>query len=134
MGSEMCIRDRPEVEHAFRGGDSYSGYTFGRSWRAAREWFGYELNGHGETSLQLRLTHWGQAWSPLAYTVEINGQEVGDVNVSGREGENFIDHHVEVPAQVSTAGPMQVTFRAQPDSPVPPLYEIRLIRPKYLPD
>ena len=125
---------QPEVEHAFRGGDSYSGYTFGRSWRAAREWFGYELNGHGETSLQLRLTHWGQAWSPLAYTVEINGQEVGDVNVSGREGENFIDHHVEVPAQVSTAGPMQVTFRAQPDSPVPPLYEIRLIRPKYLPD
>ena len=120
---------QPEVEHAFRGGDSYTGYEFGRPWRAARDWFGYELNGQGKTSLKLRLTHWGQAWNPQTYAVEINGVEVGSVTATGREGESFVDYHVNLPPEISTNAPLKVVFRAAPDSSVPPLYEVRLIRP-----
>lgn len=119
---------QPEVEHAFRGENTYTGYEFGRAWRAAHDWFGYELNGRGERSLQLRLTHWGQAWQPRTYAVEINGKEVGVVTVSGREGEDFVDYHLKLPPDISTDHPLQVIFRASPDSSVPPLYEVRLIR------
>jgi uncharacterized protein len=120
---------QPEVEHNFRGEDTYTGFEFGRAWRAANDWFGYELNAQGEASLQLRLTHWGYAWQPRTYQVEINGMVAGTVNVSGRDGENFVDHHVTIPAEVSTDAPLRVIFRAAPDSSVPPLYEVRLIRP-----
>lgn len=121
---------QPEVEHNFRGEDTYTGFEFGRAWRAANHWFGYELKAQGEDSLQLRLTHWGQAWQPRTYEVEINGIAAGAVNVSGREGENFVEYHVAIPPEVPTDEPIQVIFRAAPESSVPPLYEVRLIRPQ----
>lgn len=121
---------QPEVEHAFAGGDSYTGYEFGRPWRAANDWFGYTLNPRGESELTLQLTHWGQAWQPRTYTVEINDTVIGTVDVSGRDGENFIEYPLTIPARIARDQPLRVIFRAEEDSNVPSLYEVRLIRPE----
>jgi DUF1680 family protein len=117
---------QPEVEHRFAGGDSFTGHEFGRSWRTANDWFGYELNPRGEKNLTLQLTHWGNAWRPEDFTVEINGSVIGTVPVSGKQGENFIVYSLAVPADADV---LRVVFRPAPGSPrVPPLYEIRLVR------
>lgn len=122
---------QPEVEHNFSGGDSYTGHEFGRPWRAANDWFGYDLNTHGETNLTLQLTHWGNAWRPENFTVEVNGVTLGTVPVSGKQGENFIVHSLAVPGDIATApGLLQVRFRpADGSQRVPPLYEVRLVQP-----
>ena len=95
-------------------------------WRAANDWFGYELNARAEENLTLQLTHWGNAWRPEDFTVEINGAVVGTVPVTGTQGDKFIVHSLAVPAETDV---LRVVFRPAPGSPrVPPLYEIRLVR------
>ena len=123
---------QPEVEHHFTGGDTSTGHEFGRSWRAAKDWFGYELFARGETGMELQLTHWGNAWRPEDFTVEINGTVLGTVRVSGKQGEAFIVQSLAVPAalvQAAGTGPLRVIFRPAPGSArVSALYEVRLVR------
>jgi DUF1680 family protein/beta-xylosidase len=123
----MPGEQQPEVEHDFTGGDSWSGNSFGRSFRAANDWFGYALNADAESALELQLTHWGNAWQPASYTVEINGQPIGTIEISGKDGERFIAKTLPVP--VSAVGStMKLTFRGTEASPgVPALYEVRLV-------
>jgi len=125
---------QPEVEHNFTAGDSSSGSQFGRSYRTAKDWFGYELNAHREPALALQLTHWGNAWSAEAFTVAVNGTIIGSVAVPGNEGERFVTNTVTIPAELlrnAAGGRMKVSFHAAKGSPhVPSLYEVRLVRPE----
>lgn len=128
---------QPEVEHNFSGGDSHAGNSFGRSFRAARDWFSYELNARGADALELQLTNWGNAWRPEGYTVEINGTVIGTVAVPGNRGERFTVETLPIPAEILRAAPegvLKVAFRpAAEDSGVPPLYEVRLVRAQLRP-
>jgi hypothetical protein len=124
---------QPEVEHNFAGGDSHTGHSFGRSWRAANDWFAYELNARGESNLELQLTHWGHAWTAESFTVELNGTLLGTVSVPGNQGERFVTETLTLPAELVAAaenGILRLTFRPAGDSSrVPPIYEVRLVRP-----
>jgi DUF1680 family protein/beta-xylosidase len=118
---------QPEVEHTFTNGDSSAGHSFGRSSRSAQDWFGYTLHTHGKNNLELQLTHWGNAWQPASYTVEINGQPIGEITISGQDGERFIVKTIPVPALL-TSSVMKLTFRGTKSSlGVPALYEVRLV-------
>ncbi len=118
---------QPEVEHDYDGNDSYTGYEFGRAWRAANDWFGYTLNARGESNLVLQLTHWGNAWRAESFDVEINGEVVTTVEVSGRDGEHFITKTVDVPTTETSE--LAVRFiKAEGSARVPPLYEVRLVK------
>ncbi|MCF3651527.1 glycoside hydrolase family 127 protein [Synoicihabitans lomoniglobus] len=121
---------QPEVEHNFTDGDSWQGHSFGRSFRAANDWFSYELTPRHEAALELQLTHWGNAWQPASYTVEINGTPIGKIEISGQDGERFIIKTLSIPTG-SRSNPLILTFRGTEKSPgVPALYEVRLVRPR----
>ena len=124
----MPGEQQPEVEHNFTDGDSWQGSSFGRSFRAANDWFSYELNPRGATDLALQLTHWGNAWQPVSYTVEMNGETVGTIEVSGRDGEQFVTQTIKLAN--TDADVLRVTFRAMEGKQVPALYEVRLARPE----
>ncbi|WP_221030798.1 beta-L-arabinofuranosidase domain-containing protein [Actomonas aquatica] len=127
----MPGEQQPEVEHNFAGGDTWQGHTFGRSFRAANDWFSYELNPHGATELELQLTHWGNSWRPEHLAVELNGTPLGTVTLPGNEGEAFITKTLQIPASLLTADTLTVTFRPGHDSTrVPALYEVRLTKPQ----
>ena len=87
-----------------------------------------EPNARGATDLALQLTYWGNAWQPVSYTVEVNGETVGTIEVSGRDGEQFVTQTIKLPD--TEAEVLHVTFRAMEGKQVPALYEVRLVRPE----
>jgi len=122
---------QPEVEHDFVDGRSRSGSQFGRSFREADDWFGYTFSPATDANdLELRITYWGNAWNGAAFDIEINDTPIGAVSVPGNEGELFVTKHLSVPASLlaPSDGNLRTVFRAQADSRVPPLYEVRLVR------
>jgi hypothetical protein len=123
---------QPEVEHHFSAGDSHAGNEFGRSYRTAKDWFAYELLARNVSPLELQFTHWGNAWRPEAFTVELNETPVGTISVPGNQGERFVTDTLPVPDAIlraATGGKLKITFRPAKDSSrVPPLYEVRLLR------
>ncbi len=129
----MPGEQQPEVEHNFADGDSWQGHSFGRSYRAANDWFSYDLNARGEKTLELQLTHWGNAWRPEHLAVELNGMPLGEITIPGNEGEAFITKTLPIPGALiaaAEAGQLTVTFRPAQDSErVPALYEVRLVKP-----
>ncbi len=128
---------QPEVEHNFAGGDSWQGNAFGRAFRAAKDWFAYDLNVRGHEHLELLITHWGNDWRPEHLAVELNDTPIGELTFSGRDGERFVTQTLQLPPELvrnAPAGILTITFRPGTGSTaVPALYEVRLVKPTSAP-
>jgi len=120
---------QPEVEHAFRGEDTHTGITLGRSFRASSAWFGYELRGEAGQPMALRLSYWEGHWGEQRFRILVNDQPLAEVERRHVGTARFVDEsHPIPPGLVGADGRVNVRFVASEGSSVAPVYDVRLVR------
>ena len=122
---------QPEVEHGYEGEGGETGVHLGRTWRAARDWFSYDLQGVAGEPAELRVTYWAGE-RQRAFDILVNGQAIATVRLNGRDPDQFVEETYPIPAAVTAAAPegvLTVRFAAHARSRAGALYEVRLLRP-----
>lgn len=121
---------QPESDHAFSGERTEAGVNFGRHWRHAAGWFGYELNDPNGEAQVLRVDYFG-ADSGRTFYIELNSLRIAEVTLSGEHGPVFHSVDYVIPSEALAAsedGKHSLKFIAAEDSIAGGIYGVRLLR------
>jgi hypothetical protein len=120
---------QPEVDHGFKGEGAETGVNHGRHWRHAKQWFSYQLKDPKHEAKLLRLT-FARADAGRRFDIVVNGQRIGEVELSKDEAEEFYTRDYALPAALAQAegGKLEVKFIAKEGSVAGGLYGLRLLR------
>jgi uncharacterized protein len=120
---------QPEVEHRYAGDNATTGVTLGRSWRSARGWFEYQLQGAPEQPMELWVTYWEGEWGRREFDILVNNQLLARVTREPGASDRFTDVAYPIPSDMVPAdGIMRVRFVARADSTAGAVYGVRLVR------
>ena len=122
-------QQQPEVEHRYAGENSTTGVNLGRSWRAARDWFSYEMRNEPGTPMELRITVWEAQWGKRRFDIVVNDHVLAQVTLGDSSAPRFAERSYPVPADVAgSADTMRVKFVARDGTEAGAIYEVRLVR------
>ncbi|MEY2869658.1 MAG: hypothetical protein RIR01_2158, partial [Bacteroidota bacterium] len=120
---------QPENDHNFKGEKTDTGIYKERHYRNGTGFFSYELKNPKGEARNLRITYFGSDKN-RNFDVYVNAVLVASIAMDGKEGNQFVDKIIEIPAEVlkSNAKLLEVKFQAKPNSSVTGIYEVRLIK------
>jgi len=103
----------------------------GRPARRARTWFSYDIPVEPANPMVLVLTLYSddRRWSPADFQILIDGEAVAEHHLERSDPPRFYDVRFPIPADL-VRGKTSVTvrFQGQPESQVPAIFGVRLIR------
>ena len=120
---------QPENDHNFKGEKTDTGIYKERHYRNGTGFFSYDLKNQKGEARKLRFTYFGSDKN-RNFNVYLNSVLVASINVEGKEGNQFIDKIIEIPAEVLKANAklLEVKFQAKPNSSIAGIYEVRLMK------
>lgn len=120
---------QPENDHNFKGEQTDTGIYKERHYRNGKGFFSYELKNPKLEARKLRFTYFGSDKN-RNFDVYINSVLVASIAMDGKEGNQFVDKMIEIPAEVlkSSAKLLEVKFQAKPNSSITGIYEVRLMK------
>jgi DUF1680 family protein len=126
---------QPEVDHAFKGEKTKSGYNnaLNRRWRDARDggWFSYVLSVDAAGPLELVCTYWGGDADNREFDILVDGKVAATEKLKGKKTGQLID--IAYPLTNSAlAGKKSVTvkFQAKPGQTAGGLFGCRVMKAK----
>jgi hypothetical protein len=118
-----------ENEHAFRDDESFSGWRFERSFRAAHNGFGYLISNASLKGKILRLTLEGKIKYP-GFDVWIDDVLVKTIEPTGQAPDDLIDIDLTIPNNKQYVPTFRIRFTSRNSNGVPPIFQIRLLSEK----
>jgi hypothetical protein len=115
-----------EQEHAFRDDESFSGWRFERSFRAAQNGFGYLISNASLKGKILRLTLEGKVKYP-GFDVWIDDARVKTIEPDGQALDDLIDIDLTIPDHKHYIPTFRIRFTSKNTNGVPPIFHIRLL-------
>ncbi len=122
-------QQQSEVEHAFAGENTETGWRADRQWRRA-EWFQYAFNTRGETTVDLVVTYWGGEGN-REFDITANGKLLASENLTGSKPRQFMETRHAIPPNVvadAVDGVLTIKFTAKPGAATGEVYDVRLMR------
>jgi uncharacterized protein len=102
---------QPEVEHAFSGEDTKTGFHLGRHYRDTGRFIAYRLKAPAsEQGLEILLTFSG-ADRNEGFKLLVNERELATIRLDGKRPDEFVDVAVPVPTDLSSAAPNGLTVK-----------------------
>ena len=121
---------QPEVEHAFAGEATETGWRAGHRWRRG-QWFQYDLGTRGATAADLLVTSWGSG-PDHSFDVLADGVLLAAQAPPASEPHQLVERRYAVPSEVlaaATDGSVAVKLAAKPGETTPGIVEIRFVHP-----
>lgn len=115
-----------ESDHAFRDDESFSGYRFEQTYRAAKNGFGYLISNASLKGKILRLTLEGKEKHP-GFDVWIDDAFVQTVQLDGTNENDLMQIDLPLPENKLNLPTFRIRFTARNLNGVPPIYTIRLL-------
>jgi hypothetical protein len=120
---------QPEVEHAFAGEATRTGFTADRHWREASGWFSYRLDAGGASGKPLELlVAYETSAQARQFEVQVEGRVIATEDLPASPKAAVIEKAYALPAELGAAGHLTVRFAAQPGSRTAPVSGVRLVR------
>ena len=121
-----------EREFNYQGAeDSTPQRMIGRPGRRAGSWFSYDVPVEATHPMVLILTFYSddRRGSPGTFEIQVDGQTIGEQSVGRSEPRRFFDVEHPIPAAL-VQGKSKITlrFQARPNSQVPTIFGLRVIR------
>ena len=125
----MPGEQQPEVEHAFRGGNTNTGIHEGRRWRDG-DWFEYTLATRGESKALLEVTYWGGD-KDRAFEILADGRLLATEHLQAEFPDRFFSKRYPIPADLLAAAKEEkITIRFSAKQWVAGgVFELRLVKP-----
>lgn len=122
---------QPETEHNYSGEDTGTGIYNNRHWRESRKWFRYDLKDGQKQAGSLLLTYHGLD-ADRTFDINLNGQIIKTVNLTGSKGDIFMDVEYKIPQDIvkNSEGIMKLLFKAHSNSMAGKIFYIRLLKRK----
>jgi DUF1680 family protein len=124
---------QPEVDHAFKGEKTNSGYNqaLNRNWRDARDggWFSYILGVDKAGPLELVCTYWGGDADNREFDIQVDGVVVATEKLTGKKPGQLLEIVYQLP-ESALAGKKSVTvkFQAKPGQRAGGLFGCRVMK------
>ena len=120
---------QPENDHNFKGEKTDTGIYKERHYRNGTGFFSYELKNPKQEARNLRITYLGSDKN-RNFDVYLNSVLVASIAMDGKEGNQFIDKIIAIPAEVleSNSKLLEVKFQAKSNSSITGIYEVRLMK------
>ncbi|HEY9516750.1 MAG TPA: DUF6805 domain-containing protein, partial [Gemmatimonadaceae bacterium] len=121
-----------EKEFNYKGGkDSNPQRVMGRSARAGRSWFSYELAVDPAHPMAIVATYYSadRRTSPASFEIQVDGQRVSEQKIERTDPGRFFDISYPIPAEL-VRGKKKVTvrFQAKEGSQIAAVFGVRMVR------
>lgn len=120
---------QPESDHAVWQENSFTGVSFNRHWRAARDWFSYKLTDKNKTGKKIRVTYFGKELNHK-FSIWADDRQLAKVDLKEGKSDTFFTIDYDLPADFNYTedGSIRVKFLAEKGAIAGPVYEIRLLK------
>jgi DUF1680 family protein len=118
-----------EVDHGFEGEQTENGLFIDRHFRAAKNWFSYELKNINNAAKKLRITYYG-AEVVKGFSIYINEKLIKQIVLDGNKGDKFFDEDYILPANLNglTDEILKVQFTSDGNNSTAKIFSIRLLK------
>jgi uncharacterized protein len=125
----MPGEQQPEVEHAFRGGNTSTGIHQNRRWRDG-DWFEYTLATRGAAKALLEVTYWGGD-KDRVFEILANGRLLATEGLKAEFPDRFFSKRYPIPDDILAAAKEEkITIRFSAKQWVAGgVFEVRLVKP-----
>ena len=118
-----------EVDHGFQGDQTENGLLIDRHFRAAKNWFSYELKNNNNAAKKIRITYYG-AEVVKGFSVYINEKLIKQIVLDGNKGDKFFDEDYILPADLNGFNNkiLKVKFTSDGNNSTAKIFSIRLLK------
>lgn len=119
-----------EVEHNLEAQQTENGMFQDKFWRAAKNWFSYELKNDNKDAKKLRVTYYG-AEVAKGFGIYINEKLLKQVVLPGNKGEKFFDEEYILTEEIIesfNSKVLKVKFAANEGNPTARIFTVRLLK------
>ena len=119
-----------EVEHNLEAQQTENGMFQDKFWRAAKNWFSYELKNDNNDAKKLRVTYYG-AEVAKGFGIYINEKLLKQVVLPGNKGEKFFDEEYILTEEIIesfNSKVLKVKFAANEGNPTARIFTVRLLK------
>lgn len=122
---------QPERDFTFAGERTETGSHLGRNWRHAVDggWFAYEMPVEPDGRVDLQVTYWGSDKGNRAFDIQVDGEVIATVKLTGQDPGNFFEVAYPIPVEFTQGkSSVKITFQAHPGHVAGGIFGCRILR------